>query len=79
MSSFNKGDVVKLLSGGCLMTIASVFTEEETAENRIMLYRSLMEIYPEENTFYICIWFNEKNELKQEVFPESVLTSDFEK
>lgn len=75
MAQFQIGEVVQLNSGGSLMTIASCFDESETNEPRIQLFNSMKELYPEESCFYMCIWFNEKNELKQDIFQESILTN----
>lgn len=73
MGKFNNGDIVQLQSGGMAMTVATVLSLDETVENRKEAFNAYKEMYPEDDAFYLCTWFNENNELKRDIFPESVL------
>lgn len=73
MSKFKRGDLVKLKSGGPVMTVISVFTEEDKTEQTSIILKALRDNYPGCESFASCSWFDESKELKQEYFPEDTI------
>ncbi len=72
MAKFSVGSTVRLASGGPKMTVASIIGKDIPGSDP-MLMAMLQEQYPATDLFCVCSWFNEQNELKQELFPESML------
>lgn len=73
MSKFKRGDLVKLKSGGPVMTVITVLTEENKTESTSVILETLRTNNPECDSFASCSWFDESKELKQEFFPEDTL------
>lgn len=71
MGIFNKGNVVKLKSGGPEMTITRIIGEEK-GNNRVEMADKMILHSGYENGDAICEWF-EKTERKDGVFKESSL------
>ena len=72
MAKLNIGDVVCLKSGGDKMTIESIFAQE--SEGLLStVYHQLKMGHPQSDTFYACVWFDEKHNLKRDTFAEELL------
>jgi len=69
MENFRKGDVVKLKSGGPVMTIFRILGEE-TGNLQIEMADKMIKMGGYENGDLVCEWFD-KAVRKNEVFKES--------
>ena len=72
MSKLVIGDVVRLKSGGDKMTIENIYAPDSEGLLKTV-YRQLKMGCPQSDTFYACVWFDEKHNLKRDTFAEELL------
>lgn len=72
MTKFNKGDIVRLKSGGLDMTIAAVLCEDAESQALSFNYIANKAKYGETPALYICTWFDGVQD-KEHLYPEEVL------
>ena len=74
MPKFNKGDVVRLISGGPNMVIVAVFHEDAETPQLKFQYIANKTLYGNSPALYLCTWFDGVED-KEHLYPEESLVS----
>ena len=74
MPKFNKGDVVRLKSGGPNMVITTILYEEAETQQLRFNYTVQKSHFGDSPALYLCAWFDGV-ENKEHLYPEESLES----